>query len=640
MQDANIKSLPRLLALASQISCKRRGRKFIISKSLNQSFYDYAEGLSRDLSASAWSMTFTFGQELSKQVLWSGMGSFIQEVNTLASQYSPYAVGLFVVEVHRKTSLTSTRGKDMMAGRPHLHAILWFYNDFVRFDASRFRRKLRGKVHVDLVVKRLPRSRDVSKNMAYVLKSTGSEASKRLADALGWESPGVFMTCLAEAEPLTLELLSMLNSYRLKSTAYAASMRRLLPGWSYTQLPPVVRGPLDVQLKELFYRCFESQGYAVHNNLVFRVRQPFKYTWELSGKVSTFLAGSFGLQIPAEIRDALASAIRELSRGGRRYKEDPILPLLPKINFALHLTEFPDGVYDLVSGRMARSVFHGLSCGRSCTIPFHELAPPVQTLQLLESQLNALAPCGRHGPRGRVLDDALRLDILYGIGQVFHSAQDRKDQRFLYFYGDSNTFKTGLVELIVDGLAPSLVFRLSKRSSSFQLAKLPEDNVCLVIDDLDFRRFNPGLLQDLASGTGVMVEEKFKPGEVKRYRGGLLVTSNFDFPSTHRSSLRVRSTPLSFKYKPGSKHLGAFLKDKNLRMNETHALSVLANLVHYATDAPLCVSGLEVPRSWLHYKEHRERSPYAELMRSNPIGARYFDLALNYVLSPRLRGAD
>ena len=636
MQKSRKSKLTTACALALQIAAKRKSYCPILSKTLNQRFYDHADLLERRLSASAWSMTLTFGPGYSTAELWSGLDEFIVRIHDHAIKTSLFAGALFSLEVHRKSSLTSKRGSDSLAGRPHIHAIFWSYNDFIPFEPSAFRKSIHSKVDTDLVIKRLSSPKDVAKNMSYVLKESGSSQSKRLAKAVGWEQPALFVTALDEMHELVASLLDGLRRFRPRKTSYDAFVRVLQR--EHDPLPPVARGPVEDQLKELFFLTFQRRGLAVHKDTIYKRKEPFKHTWEVWCKLSTFATEFYGLRnLPLEIRGSLTSALQSIARGGRSRKDDPILPLLPQVEFAMHLVEFPDGVFDLVYATMASpsSLDHRISCGRSCTVPFHELQPPFHVLELLEELIDKKSPLGAYG-LATTLNDSLRLNLLQALGQLFHPTLNRKEQPFLALVGKPNSYKSSLIKFILDELAPPLVHTVSHHRGRFQFGDLPEHTVCLFLDDVDWDNLNLTQFQNLADAVPFLAEEKFKAPKEVQFRGSIATTSNKYFPKEHREPLESRALAVQLKPSSKAKKLGRFLEDKSLRGPEVHGLTVLANLTLCASRSPYSRCHLSIPANWLLFMSEPGRCVSPEVLKSLPKGVHYFRTAMNFISNLRL----
>lgn len=537
--------------------CARRKRKS--RASWRNSFYRVSSLMSEDHNCEAYYLTLTWPSYGSIDDEWRMTADKFLKIKSGLSSNCLVAGGIISLEAHKNTTLKSKRGKNLKAGRPHAHMLLWLYHDFLNpSDAHICCAFEDAGMHCTL--KRLTSYSDTSNVLSYVVKEClDADLQSYVAKTTLWPKSVNLWYNHRDCEKVLSRLESIIGRENLYVTKDL-----------YCSFPTARKtADTTLLLTEILVRVFASQGLGVRESTVYRRRGGTQFTWEPWESLETWVGSQFDMNLPVGYLSKLRQSLMWIQTEGGLSKRAPRLELFPRISLSLNCVEFSDCVYDFVPGETLskRQMSPTLAVCTNFAMDFDMCKPPIRLLGLLATVLNygydgvehwvkdrnrmrdlgstLYDECGRliHRPmveermnEGRVekyLENLNRLiKLLERFGGVFHPQLNRKENKALFLVGVPSSYKTFVAKLLLEtvyGLAHIDI--LPRSMSRFSLSSLRKEDKApyvLFLDDVRWDELGIYLADflNLLDGTLMSTEAKYEKSKVGSMEGSVILTGN------------------------------------------------------------------------------------------------------------------
>lgn len=543
------------LSILAKKRYKRRVQATDTPSTRGKPFYVLDTFLRQEHNCQPYFLTITFPTStLPMLEEWASMEQFLQDfVQTISKRYLCVA-GIIAVEPHRNTEAHSRRGKNTKAGRPHIHAVLWFMHEFLKPDVQ-YIDFVYSTAGINMKIQRLKKPSDLVASALYTIKEKDQELLMQVCQrTLGWQTNIALLINHLEVEPLFLTLLRQtLNNAQLLRYYYVTTPST--PQFKDNQ----------IFLAQLFSRLFAQQKLAVKDHYIYRPTQNTRYTWQIYMPLKQWITDQFDLNLPPAYLIKLKEALSWLYNAGAKRKNDVTFDIFPSLNPSLYLIEFRDCLYSFDQANVIQFSQVSSSTVSVCSEPytFDETPLPYRMLYLLyllisdgKDTSNAFSASRKilkrndalekpllSLPKGQPRDIRRQYDQLQGymqhffkaletFGGLYHPKSERKKNKVLYLAGPSNSFKTFIIKTILSKLVGiENIDTISRHSSRFNTNSLRKSNdtpYVLFLDDFRWDSIGmvPADFLNLLDGSFVNTEQKFGESSTGPLKGTIAITSN------------------------------------------------------------------------------------------------------------------
>lgn len=537
--------------------CARRKRKS--KASWKNSFYRVSSLMSEDHNCEAYYLTLTWPSYGSIDDEWRMTADKFSKIKSGLSSNCLVAGGIISLEAHKNTTLKSKRGKNLKAGRPHAHMLLWLYHDFLNpSDAHICCAFEDAGMHCTL--KRLTSYSDTSNVLSYVVKEClDADLQSYVAKTTSWKkSVNLWFNhrdCRKE--------LSRLENIIGKENLYVTYD-------DYCSFPTARKtADTTLLLTEILVRLFARQGLGIRESTVYRRRAGAQFTWEPWESLESWLGSQFDMSLPMGYLSKLRQSLMWIQTEGGLSKRAPRLELFPRISLSLNCVEFSDCVYDFVPGETLakKKMSPTLAVCTSFAMDFDECSPPIRLLGLLATVLHfgyngvdhwvtdrdRMRDLGStlYDESGRLIhrpmvDERMNegyvatyvtnfnrlIKLLERFGGVFHPQLNRKENKALFLVGAPSSYKTFVAKLLLETVyGLDHIDILPRSMSRFSLSSLRKEDKApyiLFLDDVRWDELGMYLADflNLLDGTLMSTEAKYEKSKVGSMQGSVILTGN------------------------------------------------------------------------------------------------------------------
>ena len=308
--------------------------------------------LQNDHNCKALALTITLPQQTELELQWRLVGPFVDRFKRCVANYYLIVGGIIALEPHRNSSLTTPKGKNTRAGRPHLHMILWITHEFLNPAINQLDFALE-EGGLNARVKPLKAPIDIVKAGLYALKERENFDLRGVCqEYLGWShNVNIWVNHNGCETPF------LLLKQRIKSCFLTKEM--------YLNCPTTRRCPTDeLQVAELFAQLFLQKGLAVKRQMVYSRRPGTRYAWTCFMPLSQWIENEFHFNLPLKSLEKLKQCANFILTRASQNKQGPYFQLFPKLCFYKFYVEYKDCVYDF---------------GLASTRPFEQVAANAAT---------------------------------------------------------------------------------------------------------------------------------------------------------------------------------------------------------------------------------------------------------------------
>ena len=321
--------------------CQTRPRSFRNpsphSSLLNAALYALDFKLSDSHNATSFFFTISFKTVSTIPDDWHSMISFIHTLKNEISRNYLVAGGFIGIEPHRNTTLFKKTGKNTRAGKPHLHMVLWFYNDFLSPDINYFLEiidfhKIQlQKTGLNVKMKRCKTHLDTLKASLYTMKERDNTHLQAVCNHAQIPEAVQVWANNSDTRDLFYDLQKRLDNVGFHETLYSNT--------------PTTRKTNDpaIQLGELFSKYFLRNGMAVFDNHVYYRVNDTHFSWKKGETLTQWIDSIWDLKLPTRYLEMLKNNSAWIATQGNLRRQDcGSVKLFPQLSIDFSTIEFSD----------------------------------------------------------------------------------------------------------------------------------------------------------------------------------------------------------------------------------------------------------------------------------------------------------